>query len=356
MVLIIRKKTAVIVILALLTSLMPSAYAVSWPEVTAERAILMTSDGTVLFEKNADTKSLIASTTKLMTAIVVLENARLGDEVTITPGCCDIEGSGMGIKPGERYTVRELLLGLLLASGNDAAEALAAHTAGSVKDFVKLMNSKAKELGMTSTSFANPHGLDAEGHYSTARDMAKLMLLCMENEDFVQLCGTETAEISGHYYVNHNKLLNMLSGCVAGKTGYTKAAGRCLVSCCIRKGMELVCVTLSSPDDWNDHISLYETAFSRYSMRCVTEDVSFRIPVLSGAGIWAELVPGESVTLLVPADREISLRCEYPGFVFAPIEAGERAGRAEVMIDGKSAGEFELVYAYDVPLAVPCAE
>ena len=133
-----------------------------------------------------------------------------------------------------------------------------------MEGFAGLMNRKAAQLGMTGSSFANPHGLDAQGHYSTAMDMAKLMCYCMDNEIFRQLCGVKSCTIHGQTLVNHNRLLDSCQGCVGGKTGYTLSAGRCLVSCCERKGLRLVCVTLSAPDDWNDHMALYEWAYGRF--------------------------------------------------------------------------------------------
>ena len=167
----------------------------------------MYENGECLFEKNSEEKHLIASTTKIMTAIICIEEARLDEKVKIKPEHCNIEGSSMYLKAGEKYSVKELLLGLLLASGNDAALALSDHVAGGEEEFAVLMNKKARELGMINSSFTNPHGLDSRNHYSTAKDMAKLMFYCMENETFRELVSTYTAIIKEQQYVNHNKLL-----------------------------------------------------------------------------------------------------------------------------------------------------
>ena len=164
------------------------------------------------------------------------------------------------VKPGDRVTVEELLYGLLLCSGNDAALALADHCGG-LERFVAEMNRKAAELGMTGTSFANPNGLDQEGHYSTARDMARLAACAVKNETLVRLCSTRSVTVGGRTMTNHNRLLRSIDGCIGLKTGYTRAAGRTLVSCVRRNGRTLVAVTLQDGNDWADHATLYEFGF-----------------------------------------------------------------------------------------------
>ena len=350
--LIIKKIISMCAAVAVLLGLMPGAMAAG-PSPSAASAVVMTGDGQLLYERNGQTRALVASTTKLMTAIVVLENTQLNELVDIRPEYCDIEGSSMYLKAGERYTVKELLLGLLLESGNDAACALACHTAGSLERFVRLMNEKASELGMAGSSFANPHGLDAQGHYSTALDMAKLMCYCMQNESFCQLCGTKSCNVHGQTLVNHNRLLDLCPGCVGGKTGYTISAGRCLVSCCERKGLRLICVTLSAPDDWNDHMALYDWAYSRFTLKDVMEGQQFFVPVVSGTVETVRLVPEKSIELYTGSGRQISLRAEMPRFVFAPVNKGETGGQIWVIINGKIIDGCGLVYAEGAELAVP---
>ncbi|MBE6940504.1 MAG: D-alanyl-D-alanine carboxypeptidase [Ruminococcaceae bacterium] len=231
-------------------------------EVSATAAILMDAEtGQVYYQKNPDRRMLIASTTKIMTALVVLDTARLDEVVTVKPTHM-VEGSSMYLKPGEELTVETLLYGLLLCSGNDAALALADYCADGVEHFVALMNEKAHELGMAGSSFANPNGLDAETHYSTARDMAILAACASQNETFVRLCSTRSVTIGGRTMTNHNKLLGYLEGCIGMKTGYTRAAGRTLVSCTRRDGRSLVAVTLQDGNDWLDHEAMYEYGFS----------------------------------------------------------------------------------------------
>lgn len=229
-------------------------------EVSAAAAILMDADsGRLLYEKNGEKRMLIASTTKLMTALVALEQGGLQQEITVTGGHM-AEGSSMYLRPGEKLTLETLLYGLLLCSGNDAALAVTECMGGAVP-FVARMNEKAAELGMENTHFANPNGLDDEAHYSTAEDMAKLAAAAMDDPVLRRVASTRTARIGGRTLTNHNKLLSRVEGCVGLKTGYTRAAGRTLVSCAERDGVRLVAVTLQDGDDWNDHASLYEQGF-----------------------------------------------------------------------------------------------
>ena len=243
--------------LAVLTCIPAVAEAV---EVSATACVLMDADtGQVLYDKNGDKRMLIASTTKLMTALVALEQGGLQQEITVTGGHM-AEGSSMYLRPGEKLTLETLLYGLLLCSGNDAALAVT-ECMGGVAPFVARMNEKAAELGMENTHFANPNGLDDEEHYSTAEDMARLAAAAMDDPVLRRVASTRTARIGGRTLTNHNKLLSRVEGCVGLKTGYTRAAGRTLVSCAERDGVRLVAVTLQDGDDWNDHASLYEQGF-----------------------------------------------------------------------------------------------
>ena len=229
-------------------------------EVSATAAVLMDADmGQVLYEKNGDRQMLIASTTKIMTALVVLEHAAPDDVITVTPDHM-AEGSSVYLRAGETVRVEELLYGLLLCSGNDAALALT-ECAGGLTPFVALMNEKAAALGMAHTSFANPNGLDADGHYSTARDMAVLAAAAVENPTFRRICSSRSVTIGQRTMENHNRLLRQVEGCVGLKTGYTQAAGRTLVSCTERDGCRLVAVTLQDGNDWADHAALYDYGF-----------------------------------------------------------------------------------------------
>lgn len=239
-------------------------------QLSAAAAILMDADsGEILFEKDAGRCMRIASTTKIMTALVALERAKLTDTITVTASHM-VEGSSMYLKPGETVTVEELLYGLMLCSGNDAALALA-DCCGGLDAFVQAMNEKAAALGMKDTSFANPNGLDDENHYSTAQDMAVLAAYAAEDPTFRRICSTKTATVGGRSMTNHNKLLRQIEGCIGMKTGYTKAAGRTLVSCAERQGRRLVAVTLCDGNDWVDHKTLYEMGFAAYETKNTEE-------------------------------------------------------------------------------------
>lgn len=230
---------------------------------SARSCILMDAQtGKILYEYNADAKSLIASTTKIMTALVVLEHLPLKMEYIIPPEATEIEGSSMYLKPGECLTVEELLYGLMLQSGNDAAVALALACSDSMDEFVALMNLKAQQLGLLDTHFENPNGLDGKTHYSTARNMAQLARYALENETFLKIVSTKSIRFGERCLTNHNRLLWMCEGCIGVKTGYTRAAGRTLVSAAERNGRRLIVVTLCDGNDWNDHMRLYEFGFS----------------------------------------------------------------------------------------------
>ena len=221
-----KKIISAVIAAACALSLLPvSALADEKHELSAHSAIVLCADtGDVLFEKNADERMLIASITKIMTAIVVIENADLNEQIVIKPEWSAIEGSSMYANPGQSYTVRELLYGMMLNSGNDAAAALACTLCGDETGFAEKMNEKAREIGLENTSFRNPHGLDDEGHYSTARDMARLTAYCMQNDTFKDIVSASCAVIKGVTYYNHNRLLREYEGCIGVKTGYTIAA------------------------------------------------------------------------------------------------------------------------------------
>ena len=343
-----RKFTGILLSLALIFAVKIPARAEL--AVSAKAAILMHADsGRVLYEKNADEHMLIASTTKIMTAIVVLEHCELDDLVEVDSRSAGIEGSSMYLKAGESYTVEDLLYGLLLVSGNDAASALALHVAASMEEFAELMNAKAAELGMTESSFKNAHGLDEEGHYSTARDMAKLAAYCMGNEDFARIAGTVSHTVGEQTLVNHNRLLREYDGCLGLKTGYTMAAGRTLVTCAERDGARYVCVTLNDPDDWDDHKALYDWAFDNYSFaEVIPAGLSYEVPLISGAEMTAPAETEGAAYALIKNGESFDMELELPAFAFAPISEGERAGRAVASSDGQEIASVRIVYSEDV--------
>ena len=233
------------------------------PQVSAKSAALL--DGTTgefLYEKNGDQRALIASTTKIMTGLLVCEAGDLDRTVTVPETAAGTEGSSMYLKSGETLTRRELLYGMMLHSGNDAALTLAISVSGSEAAFVRQMNRRACALNLTQTHFANPHGLDSGENYSTALDLARLAQAALQNEQFRAVVSTKTITCAGRTLTNHNKLLWRYDGCIGVKTGYTRHAGRILVSAAERGGRMLIAVTISDPDDWRDHVSLLDYGFA----------------------------------------------------------------------------------------------
>ena len=267
-----KKRFVFLIVIFLFTTTLcfSKAEAVS---LSARNAILIEQEsGRILFEKDAYTPQRIASITKIMTAIIAIESGKLDEKVKITSDAVHVEGSSIYLKEGDVLPLRDLVYGLMLRSGNDAAIAIADYVGGSVDGFVYMMNQKAEEIGMEHTVFSNPHGLDdSEEHYSTAYDMALLTRYAMNNETFKEIFATKTYRPShsdGVVWKNKNKLLTGLyKYSTGGKTGYTKKARRTLVSTAAKNGMDLIAVTLHAPDDWNDHIAMFENAFASYEMK-----------------------------------------------------------------------------------------
>ena len=233
------------------------------PQVSAKSAALLDgTTGTCLYEKNGDQRALIASTTKIMTGLLVCEAGEPERSVTVPDAAVWVEGSSMYLKSGETLTRRELLYGMMLHSGNDAALTLAISVSGSEAAFVRQMNLRARALGLTQTHFANPHGLDSGENYSTALDLAQLARAALQNEAFRTVVSTKTVSCAGRTLTNHNKLLWRYDGCIGVKTGYTRHAGRILVSAAERDGRQFIAVTISDPDDWRDHAALLDYGFA----------------------------------------------------------------------------------------------
>ena len=319
--------------------------------VCAERAFVMdAATGRILYEKKADERSLIASTTKIMTALVVCEQCNVLDRMRIPKEAVGIEGSSMYLREGEVLTVQELLYGLMLQSGNDAAVALAIYCGGTVEGFAELMNDKARQLGMTGTHFENPNGLDSPGHYSTARDLAVLAAYAMENPIFAKTVSTKSMKIGQRHLTNHNKLLWRLEGADGVKTGFTKAAGRILVSSAVRDGRRLICVTINDPDDWQDHCELLEHGFEAYRVQRLVcaGDVLGTAEVLGGQGAAVHIVAEDDFSYALADGEQVSIQLPPPGFVYAPVAWGQAAGYAHILVDGAPVGKIPVVFGETV--------
>jgi len=319
--------------------------------VSARRACVMDGiTGNVLYEKNGQEQSLIASTTKIMTALVVCEQCNVLDRMRIPKEAVGIEGSSMYLKEGEILTLQELLYGLMLSSGNDAAVALAIYCGGTVEGFAEMMNDKARVLGLTGSHFVNPNGLDAPDHYSTAEDLAKLSAYAMENPVFYKTVSAKNVKVGDRYLTNHNKLLWRVEGADGVKTGYTKAAGRILVSSATRQQRRILAVTIDDPDDWNDHGTLLEKQFSRFSVRQVISkgDCLGTVAVEGGENSRAEVLAAEDFSFALAPEERPQTMLSGPGFVFAPVVEGAKGMDAYVLLEGNAVGKVSTVYGKTV--------
>ena len=312
--------------------------------------MLDTVSGRVLYEKNSQERSLIASTTKIMTALIVCEQCNVLDRMRIPKEAVGIEGSSMYLQEGEVLTLQELLYGLMLSSGNDAAVALAIYCGGTVEGFAELMNDKARNLGLRNTHFENPNGLDSPGHYSTARDLAVLAAYAMENPIFRKTVSAKSLMMGQRYLTNHNKLLWRIEGADGVKTGYTKAAGRILVSSALRNDRRLVAVTIDDPNDWDDHAALLEEGFSRYAVREILKkgDVIDTLEVVGGEVGTVSVLAAEDFSYALAQEEEPFVMLPGPGFVYAPAVEGADAGYAYVVLEGKAIGKVPVVFGQTV--------
>ena len=324
--------------------------------MSAQKAILLdAATGRVLYEKDAYSRSLIASTTKIMTALVVCEQCNVLDRMRIPKEAVGIEGSSMYLKEGEVLSIQELLYGLMLHSGNDAAVALAIYCGGTVEGFAELMNDKARTLGLTGTHFENPNGLDSPGHYSTAKDLATLAAYAMENPIFAKTVSAKTVTVGQRSLRNHNKLLWTLEGADGVKTGYTKAAGRILVSSAVRQERRLIAVTINDGDDWKDHEQLHNTGFSRYTQQTlVTEGQNLGTArIMGGEQGTVNVLAARDFTYAIAENEQPYVVLSKQDFIFAPVVRGQSAGWAYICIGDRTIGKIPVVYDATVEQFVP---
>ena len=310
--------------------------------------------GEFLLTQNADEHLPMASTTKIMTAILGIEMLQSDKEetiVTITPDMY-AEGSSMYLAAGEQILMSDLVGGMLMVSGNDAANAVALTVGGSTEDFAKLMNKKAAEIGLDDTNFVTPSGLDAQGHYTTACDLAKLMSYCMENSLFRQIDAASSVTVNfiepqgkTQTYYNENRLLREYEYCIAGKTGYTDKAGRTLVSYAEKDGIKLAAVTLNDGDDWNDHKKMFDYGFEMLNMEKLDMDFTgLKIPVVGGTKNEIEVSVSTQPSVCADADGLDDVEAVYciPKFVYAPIAKGTSVGTIKYYKNGVYAGQSDV--------------
>lgn len=325
-------------------------------EVSAKACIMIEAvTGNVIYEKNSHDRLPMASTTKIMTTILSLESGDLDTQFTVDSNAIKVEGSSMGLLEGDIVTKRALCYGMMLPSGNDSANATAIKLGGSFENFAKMMNDKAKQIGMNDTLFVTPSGLDEGGHCSTAYDMALLTRYALKNPDFREICGTYTAQVNfgnppyDRWLKNSNKLLNMYDGVIGVKTGFTDDAGRCLVSACERNGVTLIVVTLNAPNDWNDHTSLYDYGFSQVSMQSPINE-NFEVNLVGASKDTLSLERSAEVLLpnVVGYSADYKTKVYLNEFEYAPISKGETLGRVEYLLDGEVVSTCSLISSEEV--------
>lgn len=324
-------------------------------ETSAVSAILIEAEtGTVLYEKNADEQRAMASTTKIMTAILTIEAGDLDREFTVDPYAIMVEGTSMGLREGDRVSRRDLLYGILLPSGNDAANAAAFSVGGSIGGFVNMMNEKAKELSLENTHFATPSGLDANGHYTTARDLAMLTRYAMKNDTFREIVSCSSAEVEfgnppyKRTLYNSNKMLTRYEGAIGVKTGFTDNARRCLVSAANRNGVELIAVTLNAGDDWNDHTRMLDYGFETeksYPLDIGCDAVVNVAGTGKSVGVYADKA---SVSLTVGQLQKLERKILLPRMVYGEVRKGSELGCIEYLLEGNVVKTVPLLAAESV--------
>ncbi len=327
------------------------------PAVSAKAAVLYIPEtGDFIYEKRADDVLPMASTTKIMTALVAAERLSPDEKIKIDGRAVGIEGSSLYLTASDSYTARELIEGMLLASANDAAAALAIAVGGDIPAFAEMMNERAREIGLSATHFENPHGLDGESHRTTARELALIAAEAMENDLLREIFREKSAVIGEgegrRTLTNHNKMLRMYDGCTGVKTGFTKKSGRCLVTAAEREELTLIGVTLSAPDDWDDHTKMLDYGFSLYEKRTLAAagDISYTLPVIRG---------GEVVNITVRNTEDLSVVCKkgeaepekhirLTRYTAAPVRCGDVLGEAIFTRGDRVIGSVKLRAAEDV--------
>ena len=326
-------------------------------DVSAQAAILIEmSTGDTIYEKNADVRLPMASTTKIMTAVTALEHGDISKTVAVNPSACGVEGSSIYLTAEEKLTLEELLYAVMLESANDAAAAVAYEISGSIDDFAALMNETAEKIGLCNTHFTNPHGLDDEEHYTTAYDLAKLTAYAMGNPMFRKIVSTQkkTIPLNGdegtRVLINHNKLLRLSDDVTGVKTGFTKRSGRCLVSAAERDGVSVIAVTLNAPDDWNDHLAMHELGFSEYSSVILADigGVEIKIPCALSPDGFITASNKDSLTACLRSGADFDCVIEADRLLIPPVHEGDVVGRAVYYAGEQYLGEVLLYSANTV--------
>lgn len=344
----------ILVLVILCFAVLFSAFECNALGLSAHSAIVIDGvTGDIIYEKNAHQKLPMASTTKIMTAICALENGKIDDMVKVHSSAVGVEGSSMYLGYDEIISLENLIYGLMLSSGNDAAVAIAIHISGSVEAFAELMNETARRIGVKNTNFKNPNGLDEDGHYTTAYDLAIITRYGLKNETFSKIVSTHNVKIPwqgkdyDRYLKNHNKLLNMYDGCNGVKTGFTKKSGRCLVSSTTKEGFQTIVVTLNAPNDWNDHISLFNYAYDNYESKMILEADEYLCSVNVADGVTKTIKAVAKSDFCIPVKNgmspQIELKYDIPSNISAPVEFRQKIGKVEIYKSNSLIGEVDIV-------------
>jgi len=340
------KKFAILIALMLLFINSPLAFANS-----AQSSILIDSaSGRVLQENNAYDKLGMASTTKIMTAIVALEHSKLTDIVTVSANAANVEGTKIYLKPGEKITMENLLYGLLLQSGNDAAIAIAEHISGSTEKFADLMNKEAEKIGVKNTHFTNPSGLSDPRHYTTAYDLAEITRYALQNETFAKIVATQSkvipneGETWGRQLTNHNKMLFMYDGADGVKTGFTKATGRTLVTSATRNDLQLIAVTLGDPNDWQDQSDMLDYGFANYKRAYLLSAGLYIRTVKIKNNYYSAQVGEDLVSALKPEElNKVEYNYNIEDALPKNFKSGDKIGIIQAEINGEVIGQSNLI-------------
>ena len=339
-------------IFIVITSFFLLSFPVKAEYISAKSAILICADtGEVLYSRNPDMRLPMASTTKIMTALLVCEAGDLQKKVTVTKEMITVEGTSMGLSAGDVLTRMDLLYGMMLVSGNDAANALAVSVGGSYDKFVKLMNKRAVSLGLENTAFATPSGLDGEAHYTSASDLAIITKTAFGYEEFSKVVSTQSIFLTygnppcKRQLINHNRLLKMYSDVIGVKTGYTKKSGRCLVSAAEKDGVRVIAVTLNDGNDWDDHRKLLNLGFSKLKSQSLS-GYSVNIPVVGNNDRLVVDIPENSICVL--KDKTVSERVFVPAFLYGPVKKGEVVGFLEVSVENDVVKKENITSSVDI--------
>ena len=323
---------------------------------SAKGCIVICGDtGQTIYGENEDFRLSMASTTKIMTGLLLCEHGNLDREIVTTKETVTVEGSSMGLLEGDTVSLKTLLYGLLLASGNDAANTIAIVVGGSVKGFVRMMNDRAMRMGLRDTHFETPSGLDGDTHYTTCRELALIAREAMKNKDFCEAVATESITVSygnppyRRTITNHNRLLKTYDDVVGVKTGFTKKSGRCLVSAAKKDGKYVIAVTLNDPNDWQDHRALLDRGLNEVELVDIKpNNEKVNIPVINGVkdNISVEISPLE---ICVKKNSQAECKVNIKPNVIAPIEEGEILGKAEYFVDGNKVAQREIKAGENIP-------